>query len=140
MSATVGIPRALLYHKYGDLWSSFFGRLGVDTVISPPTNKAILERGSRLAVDETCLPMKVFLGHVDALSNQADLVLVPRVASYERGESVCVKFMGAYDIAHNSIPGIPLIEYDVDVETITKDVGELVEKLVEHGLLEVVDD
>ncbi len=115
IDATVGIPRALLYHKYGDLWTAFFETLGVDTVVSPPTNRAILERGSRLAVDETCLPMKIFLGHVDSLMSQADYVLVPRVASLHRGETTCVKFLGAYDVARNSIPDARLIEYDVDV-------------------------
>jgi predicted nucleotide-binding protein (sugar kinase/HSP70/actin superfamily) len=76
VGATVGLPRALLYHKYGELWTSFFDDLGVDTVVSPPSNKAILDRGARLAVDETCLPMKIFLGHVDALTSKADYVLV----------------------------------------------------------------
>jgi predicted nucleotide-binding protein (sugar kinase/HSP70/actin superfamily) len=115
LGPTVGLPRALLYHKYGDLWTSFFDDLGVETVVSPPSNKAILDRGSRLAVDETCLPMKIFLGHVDALTSKADCVLVPRIATLVKGETACVKFMGAYDITHNSIPDIELIEYDVDV-------------------------
>jgi len=115
VNATVGLPRALLYHKYGDLWTSFFETLGVPTVVSPPTNRAILERGSRLAVDETCLPMKIFLGHVDELLSKADYVLVPRVASLVRGETTCVKFLGAYDVTLNSIPNARLLEYDVDV-------------------------
>jgi predicted nucleotide-binding protein (sugar kinase/HSP70/actin superfamily) len=115
MDITVGLPRALLFHKYVDLWSAFFEALDVETVLSPPSNKAILERGSRLAVDETCLPVKLFLGHVDALRSKADVVLVPRIASLTKDEPACVKFMGAYDVARNSVPDLELIEYDVDV-------------------------
>lgn len=115
METTVGIPRALLYHKQQVLWESFFGELGCRTVASPPTNRRILERGLELAVDESCLSMKVFLGHVDALKDRCDRVLVPRLESLHEGEHVCVKFMGAYDIVRNTMPDVPLLMYDVDV-------------------------
>ena len=38
-----------------------FQALGVEVVVSPPTNKAILDQGTKSVVDETCLPVKVFL-------------------------------------------------------------------------------
>lgn len=116
MSVTVGLPRSLLFHKYHVLWESFFDALEVETVTSPPSNRAILARGIELAVDETCVPVKLYLGHVDALRDKADYVLVPRIVSLERGETACVKFLGAYDVARNAIPGIRLLEYNVDVE------------------------
>ena len=59
----VGIPRALLYHRYGMLWSEFFDELGVKTVLSPQSNREILERGSAIAIDETCLSNKLYMGH-----------------------------------------------------------------------------
>lgn len=113
--ATVGIPRAMLYHKYRVLWERFFEVLGVDTVLSPPTNRAILMRGVELAVDESCLPMKVFLGHVDWLVERCDTVFVPRIESLLRLEEACVKLMGVYDIVHNTLPDVPLLTYQVDV-------------------------
>lgn len=115
MSATIGLPRSLLYHKYGVLWTSFFEGLGVDIVTSPPSNRAILDRGIELSVDETCLPLKVFLGHMDALAGKADYVLVPRIVTLARGETACVKFLGAYDVVRNVLPDIPVLEYNVDV-------------------------
>ena len=116
MATTIGLPRSLLFHNYHVLWESFFQGLGIETVLSPPSNRAILSRGTELAVDETCLPLKVFLGHVDALRGKADYVLIPRIASLAKGETACVKFLGAYDVARSSVPGVELIEYNVDVE------------------------
>lgn len=115
-SVTIGLPRSLLYHRYEVLWTSFFEALGVNTVASPPSNRMILEQGLKLAVDETCLPLKILLGHVDALKDKVDYVLVPRIVSLARGETACVKFQGAYDVIRNLVEDVELLEYNVDVE------------------------
>ena len=73
MGPTIGLPRSLLYHRYRVLWKAFFDGIGVETVESPPSNRVILDRGIRLAVDETCLPLKLLIGHVDALERQRGL-------------------------------------------------------------------
>ena len=112
----VGLPRALLFHKYHTLWTTFLEECGFTTVVSPPTNRRILERGVALAVDESCLPMKVLLGHIDALAGRCDAVFVPRQEAFERGEHLCVKFMGAYDIVRNTLPDLTLVTYDVNAE------------------------
>ncbi|HBN96479.1 MAG TPA: hypothetical protein DDZ66_09265, partial [Firmicutes bacterium] len=39
----IGIPRALYYFHYHALWQDFFRYLGFEVVVSPPTNKQILE-------------------------------------------------------------------------------------------------
>lgn len=113
---TVGLPRALLYHKYHVLWTTFLEHLGCRVVVSPVTNRRIVQRGVELAVDESCLPMKVFLGHVDSLRGRCDAVLVPRLGSLRKHEDVCVKFMGAHDIVANTMPDMRLLGYDVDAE------------------------
>ena len=59
----VGIPRALLYYQYYPMWKSFFEKLGAEIVVSPLTNKAILNFGVSRAVADTCLPVKILLGH-----------------------------------------------------------------------------
>ncbi|MHB8706695.1 MAG: acyl-CoA dehydratase activase-related protein [Coriobacteriia bacterium] len=110
----MGLPRSLLYHKYHALWIAFFEDFGWHTVISAPTNRAILERGVGLAVDESCLPMKVFLGHVDSLRGHCEAVFIPRLESLAADEHLCVKFMGAYDIVRNTMPDLPVVTYDVD--------------------------
>ena len=57
----VGIPRALLYHHYGECWFSFLETLGLEPVVSKPTTTDILNKGVGKADNETCLPVKVFI-------------------------------------------------------------------------------
>ena len=55
----IGIPRALLYYRYHVLWNTFFQELGIETVISPHTNKTLMDAGSHYAIDENCLSSKL---------------------------------------------------------------------------------
>ena len=50
---TIGIPRAMLYYRYGTMWETFFDELHVPIVLSPPTTRETIETGSSIAVDET---------------------------------------------------------------------------------------
>lgn len=120
----IGIPRALLYYRYHTLWETFFEELGVETVISPPTSKSILDTGSIYAIDESCLPMKIFLGHVEWLIDRCDIILVPRIASLGRQGSTCMRFHAAYDVAQNTFRDrkIKLLDYNIDLR---KSGGEL---------------
>lgn len=58
----VGIPRALLFYRFGVLWTTFFEGIGRTVVVSDATDKAIADEGERLSVDECCLASKVFIG------------------------------------------------------------------------------
>ncbi len=126
MGPTIGLPRSLLYHRYRVLWTSFFEGIGIETVESPPSNRAILDRGIRLAVDETCIPLKLLIGHVDSIKDRVDYVLMPRIVSVERGETACVKFLGAYDVVRNVVDDVRLLEYNVDVTQGVTERAELV--------------
>ncbi len=95
---TVGVPRALLYYDYYPLWQAFFTTLGVRTVVSTPTTKATLDSGVLAAVDETCLPVKVFYGHFLELADSCDLIFLPRLVSLEPKTYICPKFMGLPDL------------------------------------------
>lgn len=53
--------------------------LGFEPVTSSPTSKRTLEEGFRLAFSDTCLPVKIYAGHVKEALERADLVLVPRL-------------------------------------------------------------
>lgn len=55
----IGLPRAMLYDRYEVLWKSFFSALGMKGIVSKPTNKAMIEAGSALAIDEACLSTKI---------------------------------------------------------------------------------
>ena len=114
----IGIPRALLYHRYEVLWLAFFEELGIETVVSPVTDKRILDEGNRLAIDESCLSSKLFFGHVAALRGRCDAVFVPRIANYGKEGSMCTRFEALYDMAVNTFreKGMKFISCDVDVQ------------------------
>ncbi|WP_328597349.1 acyl-CoA dehydratase activase-related protein [Heliobacterium mobile] len=94
----IGIPRALGYYEYLPLWRAFFECLGCSVVLSPVTNKAILDQGVRASVDEACLPVKLYYGHVKALSGKTDYVFVPRMISVQSKTYLCPKFLGLPDM------------------------------------------
>lgn len=112
MSLRIGIPRALLAYYYLPLWESFFTCLGAEVVISPPTNKEILETGVELSVDEACLPVKVFMGHVNYLQSRVDVLFLPRIVSVEPGKYTCPKLLGLPDMVKNSFRSLPAVWED----------------------------
>lgn len=103
----VGIPRALFFWYYYPLWTRFFKNLGAEVILSPPTNKNILDNGVCSAVDEACLPVKVYYGHVTALRNQVDFIFTPRLVSLESKAYICPKFMGLPDMIRWNVEGLP---------------------------------
>lgn len=111
----IGIPRALLYYKYECLWKEFFRQLGVDIVVSPKTNKDILERGKKLTMDEACLSLKIFMGHVDYLKDKVDYILIPRIVSLKKNMKLCTNFSALYDIVKNTL-NVDILNYNVDVD------------------------
>ena len=109
----VGIPRSLLYYHYGDLWDMFFKELGCEVVYSPKTTKSIVEQGKKHIVDESCLSMKIHMGHVDYLSGKCDCILVPYIDRYSKVDSLCANFYGIYDLARTIFPD-PIIHFHID--------------------------
>lgn len=103
----VGIPRALLYHHYGECWLNFLETLDIEPVVSAPTSTDILNKGVGRADNETCLPVKVFTGHVLQLIDDVDFLLVPRLLSQEPGTCSCPKFLGLPDMARSIDPNVP---------------------------------
>ena len=116
MPQKVGIPRALMYYYYFPLWKGFFENLGVEVVVSPKTTKAILDKGIKNAVDEACLPVKLFYGHVLELKDKVDYIFVPRIVSVEKKAYICPKFLGLPDMIRHNIEGLPkLIDVTVNL-------------------------
>lgn len=98
----LGLPRALLYWRYGTFWERFFQELGVPTKVSPPTDKAILDAGSALSIDECCLASKAYMGHVAALAGECDAVFAPSYGSAAPHAGFCTKFQGLTDLTANT--------------------------------------
>ncbi len=98
----IGIPRALLYYRYGVLWETFFRSLGLEVVVSDPTDRAVLAAGEAVSSDESCLASKVFMGAVANLIGRCDAVFIPSYASASPREGFCTKYQGAPDMAANT--------------------------------------
>lgn len=112
----IGIPRALMYHYYYPAWQAFFRELGLTVLLSPVTNKGILDQGVKAAVDDICLPFKVYYGHVLSLRDKVDYLFVPRFISLGKYNFICPKFMGLPDMLRANIEGLPeLIDPVIDL-------------------------
>lgn len=111
----IGIPKALLYYYYNDLWIYFFKYLKCNVIYSNQSNKKILSDGERLAQDEACLSLKLYLGHVKDLINKCDYILVPRLYSVKKNESVCTNFNALYDLVNNTFDNINILNYNIDL-------------------------
>ncbi|EEG78289.1 acyl-CoA dehydratase activase-related protein [Dethiobacter alkaliphilus] len=117
MSVTVGIPRALLYYHYYPGWEAFFRALGAEVIVSDETTKAILDQGVRDAVDEACLPVKLYLGHLANLRDKkVDCIFAPRIVSVERKKYLCPKFLGLPEMARFCVDNLPeMLDVEINV-------------------------
>ena len=103
----IGIPQGLLYTKYRSFATAFLEEIGVEVVFSPDTNKEILDVGVRYCVDEACLPVKIFHGHVAWLRDRCDAILIPRIISVREKEFICPMFCGLIEMVSHNIPRLP---------------------------------
>lgn len=109
MSIKIGIPRGLMYYTYYPLWASFFELLGAQVVVSSNTSKAIVDKGVKNTVDEACLPVKVYHGHVIDLIDKVDYIFLPRLISIYKNEYTCPKFCGLPEMVKHSIHNLPQV-------------------------------
>ena len=110
---TIGIPRALHYYYYGNLLKNFFENLNIKVIISPKTNKEIIENGKRISYDEMCLSLKTYIGHIDYLKDKCDYIIIPRIDNYGSNNQTCTNFLSLYDIVNNLF-NVKLIDYNID--------------------------
>ncbi len=118
MKARIGIPRSLFYYYYYPGLESFFNDLGVEVVLSPETNRNIFEKGVKKAIDDICLPIKAYFGHISELLDKVDYIFVPRFISLGNKNFVCPKFMGLPDMlraAFSSTKLPQLLDPDIDL-------------------------
>ena len=95
---TIGLPKGLFFFQHYVLWENFFKNIGCNVVISEDTNKDILNYGVKYCSNETCLPVKVFHGHVYSLKDKVDYIFIPRYSSIDKNEYTCPKFCGLPDM------------------------------------------
>ena len=101
---TIGIPRGMsFYHNY-PFYYGFFTDLGIKIVLSDVTTKETMTKGSALVVTETCLPIKVYIGHVlNLIDKGVDKILAPSIQSIAPKIYNCSKIRGLPDLVRNVV-------------------------------------
>lgn len=126
----IGIPQALIYWKRPFFWETFFQELGFDVLLSPKTNKEIIEVGTKISDPETCFSNKVYFGHLKWLEGKVDLVFVPRLKTNQEKLEYCPKFFGLPDLAKILLKTKILTqEFDEKKKSFQQSIIELGEKL-----------
>lgn len=112
----VGIPRAMSFYDNYPFYYGFFSDLGIKIVLSDITTKQILSEGSSLVVTETCVPIKVYVGHVlNLIDKGIDKILIPSLQSIAYKIYNCSKIRGLPDLIRNVIKKpITIIEATLD--------------------------
>ena len=130
MKKKVGIPRALFYYQYYPLWKVFLKNL-VRKWYCLTTQQKIMDDGVKLTVDQACLPVKLFHGHVLNIKDKVDYLFIPRLTSVSKNEYICPKFGGLPDMVRNTIKDIPQI---IDTEiNLRKSDKKALEAVLEIG-------
>lgn len=127
----IGIPRSLYFYYYGNFWKLFLEKLGFEIVLSPKTNKEIMNLGLKYSYDEMCLSLKNYIGHVAYLKGKCDYILIPRIDNFGYDNQTCTNFLATYDIINNLFD-INILNYNVENtnnETEEKAIVNMVEKL-----------
>lgn len=102
MTQQIGIPRAMSYHNFFPFWYGFFNFLGIEVVLSDYTTKQTMSRGAAFVVSETCLPIKIYVGHVlNLLDKGVDKIFVPSLQSVAHKIYNCSKIRGLPDLIRN---------------------------------------
>ncbi|NLK64825.1 MAG: 2-hydroxyglutaryl-CoA dehydratase [Tissierellia bacterium] len=104
----VGIPKGLMYCKYHPFIVTFFSELGAEIIVSEDTNKNILDAGVKYCVDDACLPVKIFHGHIDSIKDKCDILVIPRIMQLWKNEYICPKFCGLPEMVINSFDRLPV--------------------------------
>ncbi|MBE0068524.1 acyl-CoA dehydratase activase-related protein [Thermoanaerobacterium thermosaccharolyticum] len=139
MGKIVGIPKALLYYNFYPMWKTFFEELGAEVITSCNTCKKIVDDGVKSCVDETCLPVKTFVGHVmDLKEKGVDYIFIPRVVSIEKRRYLCSKFLGLPDLVKNLVTDLPeIIDMKIDYyrgdDTMKKEILRVGKKFVNNS-------
>lgn len=77
---TVGIPFALMIHKFFPMANAFFISLGFNVVLTEPTSEETIRLAQESARGETCYPVKLIYGHMRQLiDKKVDYIFLPTI-------------------------------------------------------------
>ncbi|MBE7711526.1 MAG: hypothetical protein E7Z92_05230 [Cyanobacteria bacterium SIG31] len=101
---TIGIPRAISYYNNYPFYYGFFNALGFNIILSDKTTTKLINDGCQCVVSDTCLPIKVYVGHVlNLLQKGCDTIFVPSIQSTAYKVNNCTKIRGLPEIIRNVI-------------------------------------
>lgn len=101
---SIGIPRAISYYNNYTFYYGFFQGLGIEVVLSDNTTTKLINEGCKLVVSDTCLPIKVFTGHVlNLLEKGCRNIFVPSLQSVSFKVNNCSKIRGLPEIIRNVV-------------------------------------
>ncbi len=84
----IGIPYIFFFHDFLPYWTTLLWELGFDVIVSPKTNKQIINLGVENVLSETCFPVKVAHGHIKWLKDsEAELLFVPSIINLNQNDS-----------------------------------------------------
>ena len=115
----VGIPRALHFYRYFPFWKKLLEELDAEIILSPPTNKKIVEEGVTHGFGELCIPVKIYYGQLLKLVRDhpdLDYIFVPRYVAEVKEAYFCPKFLSLPDII-KILPDMPkILNFEVNVK------------------------
>ena len=100
----IGLPRALSYYNNYPFYYGFLKSLGFEIVLSDKTTSKIINEGAKHVVSDTCLPIKVYVGHVINLLNKGiNTLFIPSLQSTDHKINNCSKIRALPDLIRNVI-------------------------------------
>ena len=85
---TVGVPFALMIHKFFPMANAFFTSLGFNVVLTDPTSEETIRLAQQTAQGETCYPVKLIYGHIQQLIDQkVDYIFLPSIHTMKHEKS-----------------------------------------------------
>ena len=77
---TIGVPFALMIHKFFPMANAFFTSLGYNVLLTKPTNEETIRLSQENARGETCYPVKLIYGHMKQLIDaKVDYIFLPTI-------------------------------------------------------------
>lgn len=85
---TVGVPLVLVIHKLFPMINAYFKALGLNVLLSSPTNEHTIELAQQYAQGEVCYPVKLIYGHMQELAEKnVDYIFMPSIHTMKHEKS-----------------------------------------------------
>ena len=83
----IGIPYIFFFHEFLPFWTTLLTELGFDVVVSPKTNRQVINLGLETVLSESCFPVKVAHGHIKYLIEQGiEDILIPSFVNISKND------------------------------------------------------